>query len=182
MVVSKSAHQKKIIYSPLTTHLPGLWQSSGNDFREEQRGNQGREENNKCGRFLGAFWLGKKKNAATLLTALLAAPSTGLPEYLRTASAREISSVIKTPHLPQTQPHDIKPSCYPCVRTHCIQECPHNYYTGRIPYVNPRCCRRCQSRVRCGACLVTGRPVWSCNNLTQFAHAPDSMLVKVQYK
>lgn len=31
-------------------------------------------------------------------------------------------------------------------------------------------------------CLVTGRPVWGCNNPAPTAHAPDSMLLKVHYK
>ena len=35
---------------------------------------------------------------------------------------------------------------------------------------------------RCSACLVTGRPVWGCNNPAPSAHAPDSMLLKVHYK
>lgn len=31
-------------------------------------------------------------------------------------------------------------------------------------------------------CLVTGRPVWGCNNPASTARAPDSMLLKVHYK
>lgn len=49
-----------------------------------------------------------KKNPAELVAALLAAPSTGLPEYLRTDGAREISSVKKTQLLPQTHARNEK--------------------------------------------------------------------------
>lgn len=121
--------------------------------------------------FAGCFWL---KKAATLGAALIAAPSTGLPEYLRTVSAREISSLHgNKAQLPVKPLYAQKKERFKrrggsagrkCGDTHCIQERLWCYHAGSIPYVNARCCRRCQT-LR-GAVLGNGPP---CLGLQQFS-------------
>lgn len=123
-------------------------------------------ENNKHGPFPGCILVRlKKKNTATPLVALLAAPSTGLPGYIRAASARELSSADGT-FLPQTglktHPERLR-RLHGCLLT-VFRGCPRCYGAGFIPCVSPRSCRGC----RCGA---MGRPVWSCNNPSTTAHA-----------
>lgn len=103
-------------------------------------------ENNMRVCSLGGFRL-KSRNAGR---APLAAPSTGLPEYLR-VRAREISSVRgnKTRLPPAKRARGRQRGKRRIVRaldTHCIQERPCCCHAGSFPCVGARCCwRRCQT-------------------------------------
>lgn len=131
-------------------------------------------------------WVLLVKKAATLGAALIAAPSTGLPEYLRTVSTREISSLhgnkAQLPVKPlyaqkkeRFKRQGVNAAILTVFRSVCVVITLAVFLMSMpVAVVVVRPCAV--------QCLVTGRPVWGCNNSASTARAPDSMLLKVHYK
>lgn len=164
--VESGARQEKSIHSPTTSRA--FARASVKTAAKSRAQNAGVETfqawagNNMCGRLNGCLLVKKPQR---WLCSLLAAPSTGLPEYLRIVSAWEISCVHgnKT-QLPRvyaftsakgedSSTERVRGSSVRSYSLCCGVCC---YHAGSFPYVSARRWRRCQT-LR-GAVLGNGPP------------------------